>query len=123
MGFGKKTVQDLASLIGELRGKTILVKVDFNVPISDGEITEDLKIRAALPTIQFLLEAEAKVVLMSHLGRPKGKVISEFSLAPVAKRLGELLGDEAKEVRFVPATVGAQYINIISIGQKLMCTI
>ena len=85
------TLRTLDSL-GELSGETVLVRCDFNVPLSDGVITDDGRIRASLPTIKHLLAAGAAVVVMSHLGRPNGKPDPEASLAPVAKRLGELLG-------------------------------
>lgn len=77
--------------LGDLRGKRVLVRSDFNVPIRDGKITDDGRIRAALPTIKRLLDAGASVILMAHLGRPKGKVDANFSLAPVSKRLAELV--------------------------------
>ncbi|ENO17528.1 phosphoglycerate kinase [Schaalia cardiffensis] len=77
--------------LGDLRSKRVLVRSDFNVPLKDGKITDDGRIRAALPTLTRLVEAGAKVVVMAHLGRPKGKVDPAFSLAPVAKRLGELI--------------------------------
>jgi phosphoglycerate kinase len=77
--------------LGELGGKTVIVRCDFNVPLSDGVITDDGRIRASLPTIQHLLAAGAAVVVMSHLGRPDGTPEARYSLAPVAKRLGELL--------------------------------
>ena len=83
-----KTLKDL----GNLQGKRVLVRADFNVPLDDTTITDDGRIKAALPTIKTLREQGAKVILMAHLGRPKGKVVPELSLAPVAVRLGELLG-------------------------------
>ncbi|MDU5496969.1 MAG: phosphoglycerate kinase [Acinetobacter baumannii] len=83
-----KTLKDL----GDLSGKRVLVRADFNVPLKGTTITDDGRIRAALPTIKALREQGAKVILMAHLGRPKGQVVSELSLAPVAQRLGELLG-------------------------------
>src|SRR5699024_9468722 len=78
--------------LGDLRGKRVLVRSDFNVPLDGSRITDDGRIRAALPTLQRLVEAGAKVIVTAHLGRPKGTVDPAFSLAPVAHRLGELLG-------------------------------
>ena len=80
------------SSLGDLRGKRVLVRSDFNVPLKDGVITDDGRIRAALPTLKTLTDAGAKVVIMAHLGRPKGQVDPAFSLAPVATRLAELSG-------------------------------
>ncbi len=80
------------STLGDLRGKRVLVRSDFNVPLKDGVITDDGRIRAALPTLKTLTDAGAKVVIMAHLGRPKGQVDPAFSLAPVATRLAELSG-------------------------------
>ena len=95
----KKTVRDL-----DVAGKKVLVRVDFNVPLNDkGEITDDTRITASLPTIQYLLEQKAAVILMAHLGRPKGQVKPELSFAPVAKHLGKLLG---KKILFAPDCVG-----------------
>lgn len=85
--LNKKSVEDL-----DVKGKRVLVRCDFNVPLKDGEITNDNRIVAALPTIKYLMEQGAKVILCSHLGRPKGEYKPEFSLAPVAKRLSEYLG-------------------------------
>ena len=83
----KKTVKDI-----ELKGKRALVRCDFNVPMKDGAITDDTRIRAALPTIEYLRDNGAKIIIMSHMGRPKGEADMQYTLAPVAKRLGELLG-------------------------------
>ena len=85
--LNKKSVEDL-----DVKGKRVLVRCDFNVPLKDGEITNDKRIVAALPTIKYLMEQGATVILCSHLGRPKGEYKPEFSLAPVAKRLSEYLG-------------------------------
>ncbi|MDO5717852.1 MAG: phosphoglycerate kinase [Tissierellia bacterium] len=92
--LNKKTLNDI-----DFKDKRALVRVDFNVPMSkdvEGEIADDVRIRAAMPTINYLLDQGASVVLMSHLGRPKGEANPKFSLAPVAKRLSELLGKEVK---------------------------
>lgn len=94
----KKTIRDI-----ELKGKRVLIRCDFNVPLdSNQNITDDTRIRAALPTLEYMIEHGAKVVVMSHLGRPKGKAAAEFSLAPVAVRLSELLG---KPVEFADCDV------------------
>lgn len=98
----KKSIKDL----GNLQGKTVLMRVDFNVPLKDGEITNDNRITAALPTIEYALNQGGKVVAFSHLGRVKEEADkASKSLAPVAVRLSELLG---KEVKFVPETRGAE---------------
>lgn len=85
--MNKKTLKDV-----DLTGKRVLVRVDFNVPLEEGRITDDTRIRAALPTIKYLQEQQAKIILVSHLGRPKGQVNPKYSLAPVAQALEELLG-------------------------------
>ncbi len=89
--LNKKTIEDI-----DVKGKRVLARCDFNVPLMDGEITNDKRIVAALPTIKYLMEHGAKVILCSHLGRPKGEYKPEFSLAPVAKKLSEYLGTEVK---------------------------
>ena len=91
MTYNKKTIEDI-----DVKGKKVLVRCDFNVPVKDGVITSDKRIVSSLPTIKYLLDNNAKVILCSHLGRPKGEVVPEFSLAPVAARLSELLGKEVK---------------------------
>ena len=91
MVLNKKTIEDI-----DVSSKKVLVRCDFNVPLKDGVITNDKRIVSALPTIQYLIKNNAKVILCSHLGRPKGEVNPEFSLAPVAARLSELLGKDVK---------------------------
>jgi len=97
--MNKKTVRDI-----DLKGKRVLMRADFNVPLKAGTITDDTRIQAALPTIQYILDQGAALILMSHLGRPKGKTPA-LSLAPVADYLGELLG---QDVKMAPDTVGAE---------------
>ena len=99
MPFNKQTIRDV-----DVSGKRVLVRCDFNVPLSGGQITDDRRITEALPTIKYLLEHGAAVILASHLGRPKG-VTPEFSLAPVARRLTELLG---QNVALLPDCVGPE---------------
>jgi phosphoglycerate kinase len=85
--MNKMTVRDI-----DVAGKRVLVRLDFNVPLdAAGKITDDSRIRAALPTIKYLVEHQAKIILLSHFGRPKGKVVEDMRLAPTAKRLGEIL--------------------------------
>lgn len=93
--MGKKTIEDV-----NVRGKRVLVRVDFNVPRNKetGEITDDARMRAALPTLQYLIDNGAKVIVMSHLGRPKGKVVEELRLTEVGKHLAELLGKSVKKL-------------------------
>ena len=90
--MNKKSIRDV-----DLKGKRVFCRVDFNVPMKEGKITDETRIRAALPTIQYLVEQGAKVILASHLGRPKGQVVEEMRLTPVAVRLGELLGKDVKK--------------------------
>lgn len=97
--MNKKSVRDI-----DVAGKRVFVRVDFNVPIHDGVITDDTRIRETLPTIKYLIEQGAKIILASHLGRPKGQVVEEFRLTQVAKRLSELLG--GKPVAKADETVG-----------------
>lgn len=94
--LNKKSVEDI-----DVKGKKVLVRCDFNVKMENGVITSDKRIVASLPTVKYLIDHGAKVILCSHLGRPKGQFNPEFSLAPVAKRLGELLGQDVKMAKDV----------------------
>ncbi|MDH3884681.1 MAG: phosphoglycerate kinase, partial [Desulfobacterales bacterium] len=96
--MNKLTVEDL-----DLKGKRVLMRVDFNVPLENGRVANDKRIRAALPTIKYITNAEGKLILMSHLGRPKGRRIPELSLEPCVAVLSALLG---KKVRFVDDCIG-----------------
>jgi len=105
--MAKRSITDL-----DLNGRRVLVRVDFNVPIKNGEIKDDTRIRASLPTIRYALEkGAASVILCSHLGRPKGKPSPEYSLRPVARRLSELLG---KPVEFADDCIGQPAIDAIA---------
>jgi len=105
--MNKQTIDDL-----DLKGKRVLVRVDFNVPLTeDKQVADDKRIVAALPTIKKVMSEGGKAILMSHLGRPKGKVKPEFSLAPVAKRLGELL---ETQVAFAPDCVGGDVEKMVA---------
>jgi phosphoglycerate kinase len=90
--MNKKTLKDI-----DVKGKRVFCRVDFNVPMQDGKITDETRIRAAIPTIQYLIEQGAKVILASHFGRPKGQVVEEMRLTPVGVRLSELLGKDVKK--------------------------
>ncbi|MFQ6122089.1 MAG: phosphoglycerate kinase [Dehalococcoidales bacterium] len=106
--MAKMTVRDV-----EVSGKKVLVRVDFNVPLDEktGEITDDSRIQAAVPTIKYLIERGARVILMSHLGRPKGKVVDELRLTPVAQRLSQLLG---QRVEITPDCIGSEVEKAIA---------
>jgi len=105
--MNKKSIKDV-----DIKGKKVIMRVDFNVPLDkDLLITDDNRIRAALPSIKHILDQNAKLILMSHLGRPKGEVKKEFSLSPVAVRLGELLG---KEVKMLDDCVGDSVKEAVS---------
>ena len=105
----KKKLSDVD--LSALRGRTVVVRADLNVPVDDGEIGDDQRIRASLPTLRALTEAGARVVLLSHLGRPKGVPAPELSLEPVARRLSDLL---ARPVSFVPHTEGRRAAGLIA---------
>lgn len=111
----KLTIEDL-----DVKGRRVFIRVDFNVPLENGRVSDDTRIQASLPTIRYGLERDAKVILASHLGRPKGKPNPAMSLAPVAKRLSELLG---KPVTFVPQVVGPDVdlaVGALKRGQVLI---
>jgi len=113
--MNKKTIRDM-----DLKGKKVFCRVDFNVPMQNGEITDDTRIQASLPTIQYLAEQGAKVILASHLGRPKGKIVDELRLDPVAKRLSALIH---KPVIKVNESVGAhvkEQIEMMDDGEILL---
>nr|NIP83828.1 phosphoglycerate kinase [Gemmatimonadota bacterium]NIQ60179.1 phosphoglycerate kinase [Gemmatimonadota bacterium]NIU80396.1 phosphoglycerate kinase [Gammaproteobacteria bacterium]NIX48739.1 phosphoglycerate kinase [Gemmatimonadota bacterium]NIY13197.1 phosphoglycerate kinase [Gemmatimonadota bacterium] len=99
----KRTIRDLRDSLWD--GRRVLMRVDYNVPLADGEVADDGRIRATLPTLRYLLERNAALVLMSHLGRPKGRWVEELSLRPVAERLAELLD---RPVRFVSDVAGSE---------------
>jgi phosphoglycerate kinase len=107
----KLTIKDV-----ELKGKRLLMRVDFNIPLDESQnITDDKRIKAALPTIQYAIEKGAKVILMSHLGRPKGKIVPEMSLKPAAVRLGELLN---KDVKMAPDCIGSEVEKMVDSLQE-----
>ena len=113
--LGKQTVR-----VVDVSGKRVLVRVDFNVPLADGEVADDTRIRAALPTVRYLIDHGARVILISHLGRPKGEPDPAYSLRPVSHRLAELLGSD---VAFAGETVGervSETVSRMSDGDVLM---
>lgn len=113
--MNKKTVKDF-----DLKGKKVFCRVDFNVPMKDGEVTDDTRITAALPTIQYLTEQGAKVILASHLGRPKGQAVDELRLDPVAKRLSNLIGKQVVKTDSVYGPEVDQAISGLNDGDILL---
>ncbi len=99
--FTKKTIRDI-----DVQGKTVLMRADYNVPLDDGKITDDYRIQGSIPTIQYLLERDVRLIICSHLGRPDGRPNADESLFPVAKRLGELIG--ADKVAFARDCIGPE---------------
>ncbi|NLB36607.1 MAG: phosphoglycerate kinase, partial [Clostridiales bacterium] len=113
--LNKKTVEDIS-----FNGKRVLVRCDFNVPLNEGRITSDKRIVASLPTINYLIENGARVILCSHLGRPKGGFDPKFSLAPVAARLSELLGKEVKMAKDVVGESAQAMSNELKDGDVML---
>ncbi len=114
--MAKKTIASLTET--DISGKRVLVRADFNVPLSKaGEITDDTRIRAALPTIQDLIQKNAKVILCSHMGRPKGKVTEKLRLTPVAERLSQLLGQEVVKCDDSIGDTVKQQVDALENGQ------
>ena len=113
--MNKKTLTDV-----DVKGKRVFCRVDFNVPMQEGRVADDTRIRAALPTIQYLIKEGAKVLLASHLGRPKGKVVEEMCLTPVAARLSELLGKEVKKVDEAYGSTVKEHIDNMDNGEVLL---
>lgn len=112
---GKKSMKDI-----QLKGKRVFCRVDFNVPMHDGAITDDTRIQAALPTIQYLREQGAKVMLASHLGRPGGEVQNELRLAPVAQRLSKLIDTDVKALPVSIGTGVEQAVNAMQEGDVIL---
>ena len=113
--MNKKSIKDI-----QVQGKRVFCRVDFNVPMQDGKVTDDTRIKAAIPTISYLVEQGAKVILASHLGRPKGQVVEELRLTPVAKRLSELLGKEVHKVDEAKGEAVLAEVNKLADGDILL---
>ncbi|WP_044641239.1 phosphoglycerate kinase [Risungbinella massiliensis] len=113
--MNKKSVRDV-----EVKGKRVFCRVDFNVPMEGSRITDDTRIRAALPTIQYLVGQGAKVILASHLGRPKGQVVEEMRLTPVAERLSELLGQSVQKLNEAVGTKVEKAVSSLQEGEVLL---
>jgi len=113
--FDKKTIEDI-----DVTEKKVLVRVDFNVPIKDGKVGDDTRIQAALPTLHYLLDHQATLILCSHLGRPKGEVKQEFSLKPVADHLSLVLGQPVKFVTDCIGPIAEQAVEELSPGDILL---
>ncbi|MGV3464634.1 MAG: phosphoglycerate kinase [Heyndrickxia sp.] len=113
--MNKKSIKDI-----DLAGKRVFCRVDFNVPLENGNVTDDTRIRAALPTIQYLMDQGAKVILASHLGRPKGKVVEELRLTPVAKRLSELLKKDIRKSNEAYGEIAKSDVDKLENGDVLL---
>lgn len=115
LNMNKKTLQDV-----QVQGKKVFCRVDLNVPMQNGEVTDDTRIRAVIPTIQYLIDNGAKIILASHFGRPKGEVVEELRLNPVAKRLSEILHKQVKKVDEVYGEKVNQAIESLENGDVLL---
>lgn len=113
--MNKKSIKDV-----DVRGKRVFCRVDFNVPMEQGKITDDTRIRAAMPTVQYLVEQGAKLILASHLGRPKGKVVEEMRLTAVAERLSQLLGKEVTKANEVIGPEVTKKVSELKDGDVLL---
>ena len=113
--MNKKSIKDI-----QVQGKRVFCRVDFNVPMQDGKVTDDTRIKAALPTISYLVEQGAKVILASHLGRPKGQVVEELRLTPVAKRLSDLIGKDVRKVDEAKGEAVLAEVNKLADGEILL---
>ncbi|PLT32167.1 phosphoglycerate kinase [Bacillus sp. V5-8f] len=113
--MNKKSVKDI-----DVRGKRVFCRVDFNVPMENGNVTDDTRIRAAIPTIQYLIGEGAKVILASHLGRPKGQVVEELRLTPVAKRLSELLNKNVAKSNEAYGEIAKSEVDKLGEGDVLL---
>lgn len=113
--MSKKSVRDV-----EVAGKRVFVRVDFNVPVENGQITDDTRIRETLPTIKFLIEKGAKVILASHFGRPKGQVVEELRLTPVAAKLAELLGQSVIKADVSVGEIVKAQVDALENGDVLL---
>ena len=116
MNYHKKSVRDI-----DVSGKKVFLRCDFNVPLDDnGQITDDIRIRGALPTIRYLLEQGAAIILCSHLGRPKGKVVPKLSLKPVAQALEEFLNIKVPMAEDINGPIAQMMANGIRPGQVML---
>jgi phosphoglycerate kinase len=114
--MNKKTIRDV-----DVKGKRVLLRVDYNVPLDETmKITDDTRIQKSLPTIRYLIDNGAKVILMSHLGRPKGQVVDKYRLDPVAKRLGELIGKKVLKLNEIYSEEVLQAVNSLADGEVMM---
>mgnify|MGYP002338729388 CR=1 FL=1 len=104
-----------------IEGKTVLVRVDFNVPVNKGKIEDDKRLRAHLPTLKYLMDHDCRLVLITHMGRPKGKQVKKYSLKPIAEELGKLLGTDRKksQVKHAEKFNKVRFLNTITNDKKI----